>query len=158
ITVVAFQEDGAFDTPEGERKIAHLTKQLSDIEGVESVRSITEPLGDKPGTGSTPLTAAGRRKLAARKHPRRQALYLTQVPELVGNVTRRACVARYEPFSRDAANLVDTIDGELQSVADDPESPWHGAEFDFIGPTAGTRDLRAVTEADQLLIQRLVLL
>ena len=54
------QENGAFDTPDGERNIAHLTRFLFDIDGVESVRSITEPLGDKPGTGSTPITAAGR--------------------------------------------------------------------------------------------------
>ncbi len=75
ITVLVRQENGAFDTPDGERNIAQLTRFLYDIDGVESVRSITEPLGDKPGTGSTPITAAGRRKLAARKHPRSQALY-----------------------------------------------------------------------------------
>ena len=60
ITVLVRQENGAFDTPDGERNIAHLTRFLYDIDGVESVRSITEPLGDKPGTGSTPITAAGR--------------------------------------------------------------------------------------------------
>ena len=141
ITVLVHQQDGAFNTPDGERNIAHLTRLLSEIDGVESVRSITEPLGDKPGTGSTPITAAGRRKLAARKHPRSQALYLTQVPELEGQVARLDVVTRYEPFSREAANLVDTIDARLSKLSHDEASTWSGAEFDFSGPTAGTRDL-----------------
>ncbi|HVU88162.1 MAG TPA: MMPL family transporter [Pirellulales bacterium] len=158
IAVLVHQQDGAFDTPEGERNIAHLTRLLYDIDGVESVRSITEPLGDKPGTGSTPITAAGRRKLAARKHPRSQALYLTQVPELAGQVARLDVVTRYEPFSREAANLVEIIDERLLKLSHDEGSTWHGAEFDFSGPTAGTRDLRAVTNSDQRLIQQLVCL
>lgn len=158
ITVVAFQEHGAFDTPAGEREIAQLTRLLWDIDGVESVRSITEPLGDKPGTASTPLTSAGRRKLAARKHPRSQALYLTQVPELAGQVTRLDVVSSYDPFSREAANLVDTIDHKLQTLTKSDESAWHNAEFEFVGITAGTRDLRSVTSSDQRMIQRLVLL
>jgi putative drug exporter of the RND superfamily len=158
ITVLVYCKNGAFDTAEGEREIALLTKQLYDVDGVVSVRSVTEPLGDKPGSGNTPLTAAGRRKLASRKHPRTQALYLTQVPELRGQVTRLDVVTRYEPFSREAANLVELIDGRLQELSRDPESHWHDAEFDHTGPTAGTRDLRGVTQSDQQLIERLVLL
>ena len=84
ITLLIDHPDGAFDTLDGEREIALLTRMLYEIDGVVSVRSISEPLGNRPGTGTTPLTAAGRRKLAARKNPRSQALYLTQVPELRG--------------------------------------------------------------------------
>jgi RND superfamily putative drug exporter len=158
ITVVAYQKDGDFNTEAGERRIALLTRQLFDVEGVISVRSITEPLGDRPGSGSTPLTAAGRRKLAARKHPRTEATYMTQVPELVGCVTRLDVVTQYEPFSREAAGIVDKVDALLLNLSRDRESPWFGAEFDHAGTTAGTRDLRAVTASDQTLIQRLVLL
>ena len=158
VTVVVYHPQGAFDTEAGERQIALLTKLLYDFDGVVSVRSITEPLGDKPGTGNTPLTAAGRRKLAARKHPRTEATYLTQVPELRGQVTRLDVVTRYEPFSREAANLVDDLDERLTQLSNNADSYWHKAEFDHAGPTAGTRDLRAVTESDQQLIQRLVLL
>ena len=43
-------------------------------------------------------------------------------------------------------------------MSKESESPWQGAEFDFSGPTAGTRDLRAVTDSDQTLIQQLVCL
>ena len=75
-----------------------------------------------------------------------------------GQVTRLDVVTRYEPFSREAANLVELIDGRLQELSRDAESPWHGAEFDYVGPTAGTRDLRGVTQSDQQLIERLVLL
>ena len=85
-------------------------------------------------------------------------MYLTQVPELAGEVTRLDVITRYEPFSRQAAGVVDSVDALVLDLSRDPESPWFGAEFDHSGTTAGTRDLRAVTESDQKLIQRLVLL
>ncbi|MBI2824626.1 MAG: MMPL family transporter [Planctomycetia bacterium] len=158
ITILVYHDRANFHTEAGEQQIARLTKQLYDLPGVASVRSITEPLGDKPGTGNTPLTAAGRRKLAARKHPRTEATYLTQVPDLAGQVARLDVVTEFDPFSRAAANLLDDLDGRLQQMARDPDSPWYGAEFDYCGTAAGTRDLRAVTESDQRLIERLVLL
>ena len=157
ITVLAFQERGKFDEREGEQQIARLTKKLYDLPGVESVRSITEPLGDKPGFVQ-PFSAQGWRKLAARKHRITQAAFITQVPDLKGTVARFDVVFDDEPFSPAAVAILDRVDSLLESLSGDATSPWHGARFAMIGTTVGVRDLQLVTKSDQVLIQRLVTL
>ncbi len=157
LTILAVEENGQFNDPEGEKHIAELTKTLYQIEGVASVRSITEPLGDKPGYFQ-PFRAEGLKKLAARKHKVTQATYLTQVPELVGKVARFDVVLKYEPFSPQAVQALNRIDYLLTTLGADRESSWHGARFDFVGATVGVRDLERVTESDQRLIQRLTVL
>lgn len=157
LTVIAYQPDGRFDTKEGEQEIARLTKVLYDLDGVTSVRSLTEPLGDRPGLSNV-FSPAGRRKLAAKKHSRTKETYLTQVPELRGAVTRFDVVFEHDPFSLEAEALLNRIDVVLAGMSRDSDSPWHGAEFDLVGTTAGKRDLQAVTNSDRWRIQQLVTL
>jgi RND superfamily putative drug exporter len=157
VTILALQENGKFNSPEGEREIARLTKSLYDIDGVVSVRSIAEPLGNKPGY--TQLFRAGSlKKIAARKHKRTTAVYLTQVPGLLGNVARFEVVTREEPFSQEAIDLVDRIDDQLRALGKDAGGPWHETQFYLVGTTAGVRDLQIVTQSDQTLIQRLTVI
>jgi putative drug exporter of the RND superfamily len=114
-------------------------------------------LGDPPGFFQ-PFRAEGRRKLAAMRHPLTKATYLTQVPELVGKVARFDVVLKYEPFSPAAVEVLNRVDAQLKRLAADPQSPWHDARFEFIGPTVGVRDLEAITQSDQRLIQQLTVL
>ncbi len=151
ITVLVEQPGADFEGREGTKQIANLTKLLYNTNGVESVRSLTEPLGDRPG-------AIRLAKLAVLRHPRTKALYLAQSPELAGHVTRFDVISHYDPFSLQAVELVDRIDDRLQQLAEDETSPWYGASFTYTGTTAGIRDLRAVTLSDQALIQRLVVI
>lgn len=130
---------------------------LSAASLVTSVRSIAEPLGGPPGLANV-LSPAGRRKLAALRHPRTKALFLSQVEAWRGRVTRLDIVLAHDPFSKQAILALDQIDQQLQHLARDRKSPWFGTEFDLVGTTAGTRDLMAVTQADLVLIQRLVLI
>lgn len=157
LTIVVSQPDGGFDTKQGEHNIALLTKTLHDMEGVESVRSYAEPLGDPPGLFN-PLSKQGRRKMAAKRHPQTKATYLTQVPEYQGNVTRFDVIMKYDPFSMAATGVLEAIDKKLEEIKREPDSPWKTAEFDFVGTTAGKRDLQAVTESDQVLIMQLTVL
>lgn len=157
MTIVAFQQDGDFDTKQGEQRIAVLTKTLYEVEGVESVRSYAEPLGGQPGLFN-PLSQQGRRKMAAKRHPRTKATYLSQVPEFEGSVTRLDVVMKYDPFSLQATAVLNAIDQRLESIKHQPGSPWQTTEFDYVGTTAGKRDLQAVTESDQQLIMQLVVL
>jgi RND superfamily putative drug exporter len=151
ITILAQQPQGDFESRSGTKRIAELTKLLYNTSGIESVRSLAEPLGDKPGA----LRLA---KLAVLRHPRTKALYLAQSPELAGKVTRFDVISHYDPFSLDAIDLLDRIDARLQKLVDDETSEWHGTNFVYAGTTAGVRDLRAVTLSDQSLIQRLVVI
>jgi RND superfamily putative drug exporter len=157
ITVLARRGNGGFGSKAGDAEVARVTKLLAETPGIHCVRSITEPLGDRPGYVN-PFTPAGQRKLAVIKHPRTQAIYLTQNPELQGDVTRLDVVLKHDPFSRDAVRVLDEIDRRLLALVDDEASFWHGGEFLFAGTTAGVRDLMAVTQSDQTVIQRAVVI
>jgi RND superfamily putative drug exporter len=152
---LAYQRNGAFNTKEGEQEIARLTKQLYDLDGVLSVRSYAEPLGDKPGLFN-PLSSQGRRKIAAKRHPRTIAMYLSAAPGLEGKVTRLDVVLDADPFSERATQTLSRIDEQLAALGKDATSPWYGTEFDLVGTTAGKRDLQAVIESDQARIMKLV--
>jgi putative drug exporter of the RND superfamily len=157
ITVLAEQAGANFDSLEGDRMVSQVTKLLYDLPGVANVRSISEPLGDRPGAFNL-FSPAGRRKLAVKKHPRTKAIYLAQAPGYAGSVTRLDVVTRHDPFSLQSMELLDEIDRRLQTLAADEESPWFGTDFVYAGTTAGVRDLKAVTQSDQTLIQRLVVI
>jgi RND superfamily putative drug exporter len=155
LTIVAYQRQGGFDTKPGEHKIAILTKLLHDTEGVVSVRSLSEPLGDRPGLFN-PLSPRGRRKMAAKRHRRTLATYLSQAPEYQGQITRFDLILAYDPFSPRATEVLNRLDSRLQQLSQDPSSAWHGAQFDFTGTTAAKRDLQTVIESDQVRIMQTV--
>ena len=151
ITVLAQRPDADFESRAGMKQIAGLTKLLYELRGVESVRSLSEPLGDKPGA----LRLA---KLAVLRHPRTKSLYLAQAEKLAGQVTRFDVITHYDPFSIEAADLLDRIDRRLDQLTQDKDSEWYGTNFVYAGTTAGIRDLKAVTLSDQWLIERLVVI
>ena len=165
ITVLAYHPGGNFDAREQRRQVSLLTKELNDLtytdsRGVEGrpivgVRSLTNPLGEPPGAFS-PFTPAGRRKMAAVNHPRTKATFLSTMPGYAGAVTRFDLICNYDPFSHEAIRLLDHIEDRLLDLSDDPASAWHGTSFDFIGITAGIRDLEAVNTSDTFRIGLLV--
>ncbi|REK17993.1 MAG: MMPL family transporter [Planctomycetota bacterium] len=157
ITLLVYQQGAEFDTKAGENEIGRLTKLLYDMDGIESVRSITEPTGERPGYFN-PFRARGLQKLAARKHKISEARFLTPVRELEGEVARLDLVFSEEPFSPGAVETLDAVEARLKRESANAESDWHGADFVFVGTTVGVRDLAAVTASDQRLIQRLVVL
>lgn len=183
VTVVAWHPRGAFDTTEGEQKIARLTRFLYELEYTDStgqrlrpilsVRSLTEPLGDPPGSFN-PLTAAGRDKLAVLKHPRTLAQYRSQRPPFAGKVTRFELLLPWDPFYHESAALLDHIERHLDGLragalkewpAGVPRdwhetmlADWQAARFEFCGATASLRDLQAVTREDHTRIEQLVVL
>jgi RND superfamily putative drug exporter len=167
VTVLATDKNAAFDSKEGRRKIALLTKELSELEYVDSqgqrtqpimsVRSLTEPMGDAPGSFS-PLSAAGRRKLVSLHHPKTKAAFVSQEPSLQGKITKLDLIFQYNPFSKESVRLLYFIEQHLIEKANDQASDWFGTEFDFVGTTAGIRDLETVTSSDQHRIQVLVVL
>lgn len=158
ITILAEREGAEFDKPAGGRQIADLTRLLYNLPGVDSVRSLAEPLGDKPSKSRNVFNSEYRRKLAITRHPRTKAIYLAQAPQLEGDVTRLDVIPKDDPFSFDAIGVLDEIDRRLTELANDPSSAWYGTRFVYAGTTAGVRDLQAVTDSDQTLIQRLTVI
>jgi RND superfamily putative drug exporter len=80
------------------------------------------------------------------------AAFLSDAPRYDGSVTRLDLITKYDPFSRESVRLLDSVDKRLLAQSQDPASPWHGTEFDFVGTTAGIRDLEAVNDSDYFLI------
>ena len=84
-----------------------------------------------------PFSTSGLKKLAAREHKVTKAQFVTQVPELAGDVARFDVVFHVEPFSPAAVAMLDRLDQYLSRLAADPDSAWHGAKFVFVGTTVG---------------------
>ncbi len=164
ITILAYQEQGGLeDTPATRDKLRRLAQRLYDfsspdadghpIQPITSVRSLVEPLGDPPERFGF---FSGLRKGLVRGHHRTKSTYLAQSPEYAGKLARLDVVARFDPFSAESIRLLDYLEDDLWRLSQDPASEWYGAEFHFVGTTAGIRDLKRVTESDLLLIQQLV--
>ena len=155
-TVLVYQKDGDLDSIKGRKKIAQLSASLAKLPGVKTVRSLTQPTGDPPKRRG--LTFRGLRRRTINVHPRTRAIYLTQEPELAGTVTRLDLVLTEDPFSKRSVTQFNDVDRYLQNLGEDPNSAWYGAKFEFLGATAGVRDLEAVTLGDSTLIRQLVVI
>lgn len=155
LVVLAEHPDGNLDSVDGQFLIAELAKPLDDLEAVAHVRSLYRPTGAPPGSVSV-FSVQGLQELAAPGSPLTQAAFVSQTGELAGKVTRLFLVLNADPFSAEAMAICDEVEALLHRIADDPESPWHGATFALSGTTPGLRDLKTVTTADQRLIQLLV--
>jgi RND superfamily putative drug exporter len=164
ITILAYHATGGLDDSQPAReKIRRLAQRLYELQYVDSqgqtarpvtsVRSLVEPLGEPPQRFGF---FSGLRKGLVRGHHRTKSTYLAQSPEYAGKLTRLDVVTRYDPFSAESIRLLDRLEEDLLDLGDDPNSEWRGAEFHFIGTTAGIRDLKRVTASDLALIQQLV--
>lgn len=155
LVVLAHSAQGDLDSSEGQFRIAELVKPLDDLPEIAQVRSLYRPTGKAPGAVSV-FSAEGIQLLAAQGSPLTKAAFVSQEGPFAGRVTRLFLIPRTAPFSQEAMQVCDRVDEVLQRLKNDPESPWHGAEFELAGTSAGLRDLRNVTVADRRLIQILV--
>lgn len=166
ISILVVKEGYDFQSEEGRQHITELAKEFYEAfpEQITGVRCLTWPLGDRP------------RQLGIREklnqamlanHKATEAKYVATTGPRRGQVTRFDIVTAYDPFSVEAENLLGPLDVQarattpnlekfVEAKSSEPGSFWHGATFDFIGTTAGTRDLKAVITSDETLIQRLV--
>lgn len=132
-----------------------LTVSLRELPGVQSVRSLAEPLGDVPKRLSV-LSSAGRRKLLLQNHSLTKRIFVGQGPQYAGAVTRFELILNHDPFSPEAVETLEAVDRRLAETRGTPDGFWANAQFVYAGTTAGIRDLREVTHRDQRRIQWLV--
>lgn len=128
-------------------------------EGVVSVRSLTDPLGDYPPGKRMGLfdQDAWRRRLL-QGHRMIKERYLSPVDSLSQRVARFDVIITSNPFSPEASAILHRLVDVLEAKVSDPESPWLGSKISTSGTTAGITDLRQITQADQQRIQILVTL
>jgi RND superfamily putative drug exporter len=157
ISMLVDKKGADFTGEEGRKHITDLTKELYALskDEIKSVRSLTYPLGDAPKrTG----IFGGLQKSTLAHHKETEAKFVAMTGDWKGEVTRFDVITAYDPFSTQAENVLGKLEGMVNAKALDPDSPWYGATFAFIGTTAGTRDLKAVVTSDEWIIQRLVVL
>lgn len=148
LVVLAHKPDGDFLAAEGVQAIRNLTSSLY-LDGVTAVRSLVSPIGRRSKRGAT--------SLLEHNHRLTQEVYLGKPGALDGDVTRLELVLEHDPFSIEAIQVLQSVDQHLEDLKAD-DSYWAGSRFLFSGTTAGIRDLRQVTSADNIRIQRLVVL
>ncbi|MFO0914008.1 MAG: MMPL family transporter [Pirellulales bacterium] len=158
LVVLIRKPQANLDGKEGGRGLFALTEQLY-VPGVQAVRSLAEPLGDKPDRKLSPLSSAGRMKAAMRAHERLRALYLAKGAAVDGgDIARLELVLANDPFSIEATETLERVEAVLKQLVSGPDQYWSGAEYAFAGTTAAIRDLRQVTGSDNVRIQILVVL
>ena len=157
LTVLARLPGEDFLSDEGRLKIAELSKRLFDLEGVDKVRSLYRPTGEKPGAVSL-FSRPGLTSIAAAGSPVAEETFVSHAPEIDGEVTRLTVVLAHGPFSDQAVATSGRIERALQQLRADPDSPWKEAQFEMLGVTSGIRDLERVTMVDRRRIQILVTL
>ena len=180
----AAPEAGLFSTNEGsallDELIGHLTAQRNEL-GISDIRYFEAPLGLKnvPGEDAT-AAERGRHALVKKKG---KEYYVSQVTDLAGHVARFDIVFEADPFDRKSIQqytaVEHVIDTAVSSMAAAFENDIKAAKgnddaatadafgqslaslrnmrFNFVGPTASIRDLKTVTDHDQIVIDLLVL-
>lgn len=147
---------------ESEDQLREACNQLSSnlyVEGVESVRSLTDPLGDyPPGKRMGLFDKDAWRRRILRGHRITKERYISSVESMDRRVARFDIVIHENPFSLAASSTLETIRKRLQREVNAPESPWQGAQIAMSGTTVGITDLRMITQSDQLRIQLFVTL
>jgi RND superfamily putative drug exporter len=169
ITVFAYHRGGNFDTPEQWTKICDLTVELNnfayvDSEGKQSrpireVSSLTNPLGEPLSQEKLgkKLDLWHKEKLSFRQFAQRRAIlaksrrFFLSGGEVAGEVARFELVCDYDPFSQESMRLLGAVDDWLKKKSQ-PNSAWHDVEFEFVGTTAGIRDLDFVNQSDTLMV------
>lgn len=125
------------------------------VEGVDSVRSLTDPLGDYPPGKRMGLfdKDAWRRRVLNRIARER---YVSNVDTMQLRVARFDVVLSDNPFSPAAGATLQRVHAALAQELNQPQSAWHGAQMTTTGTTVGITDLRQITQSDQQRIQILV--
>jgi RND superfamily putative drug exporter len=157
LVIAAVDEDGRFDTAEGHEQINRLLGALYEIPGVQRVRSVTEPLGDRPKEFSR-LSLQGLRSGTLREMEAIESYFVASGGPWKGQLARLEVVTPYDPFSRQSITVLNQVEARLRLLSNNAASEWHAARFEFGGITSSIRDLERVIGSDQSRIQTLVVM
>lgn len=148
------QVDFSSDEAEGGLPIIHqLTQALREHRvalRLSDVRSVSHPFGSDEPLES--IENPVRRKATAARSIER---YVSQAESAAGHVTRLELTAEVDPFARESITHLGVVEAALRKMM--PDALQHDAEVFVLGPTASIRDLKHVTDRDQIRIDSLVI-
>lgn len=143
--------------------VKSITRELHDRNELQlaDIRSVSHPYG-YPQTAGKKDEETLEQILDAIKNPVRKKVtrekileyYVSKQPSVADHVTRLELTATLDPFSRDSMQHLSHIQGEIAGML-----KKHGAQETTLlvtGSTASIRDLKTVTDGDQVRIDILV--
>ena len=154
ITVLLRNDDVDFsDESTGLAWVDELTESLYERKAelqLADIRSVSRPLGGSDER-LTELPAGGPRKIKMRKSI---DYYVSDEESLATHVTRIELTAENDPFARDSIDQLTRLEHEIREIL--PKELKSNTKILVSGSTASIRDLKAVTDRDQVRIDLLV--
>lgn len=162
-TFLLVNEEVNFTTEESIDQLQQLTESLhqqAETLEIYDIRSLAYPLGVTEAVAED--HAAIQDELENGRPLRRNVLrrrivdqYVGNTPELGKHITRLDVIFDDDPFDRDSISQLETVE---QTLIDQlPEGLAGNTKVYALGPTASNRDLKRVTDADQIRVDILVL-
>jgi RND superfamily putative drug exporter len=131
------------------KEIKELANELYEVEGVATVRTADDPLGDFPPERDMSLLSGDAwRRRALRNHRLAQNYFYSPNPELTNRLARLDVTMDGDPFSIETAAKVSQLSRFLYDQAKLDSSPWLGSTVLLTGTTPSIIDLRTVTLRD----------
>lgn len=151
---------GVFSSNEGKAAVdslvAFLETQKASL-GIADIHYFGSPLGlkNRPGPDATKK----QRGVYALIKKKVEDKYISQTPDLPGTVTRIDVVSDADPFARESIQRLTSLGNAIDEVrrTDESLAALRQAKIHYVGPTASIRDLKTVTDEDQIRIDLLVL-
>jgi RND superfamily putative drug exporter len=123
--------------------------------GLADIRSVAFPVGGNERVADEP---AGARRGAKMKKAKEYYVSSVSDPELNTHVTRIEITADVDPFSRDSITHLTRLEHEIKGMLPDALKSGEGTTIRVSGSTASIRDLKKVTDRDQVRIDLLVVI
>ncbi len=133
--------------------IHELTTSLNDLReklDLADIRSVSHPLG-----GDEDLESAGSAAAIRIMTKRAIAHYVSEDEVNTHHVTRMELTSNIDPFARNSMEHLGILENEIRASL--PEEVRASSEVLVLGPTASIRDLKHVTDRDQIRIDLLVI-
>ena len=132
--------------------VAKLTDQKTDLK-INDIRSLDTPLGlntrKEEGGGVAKVLQNAALRNRAREY------YVSSNGDLAGHVTRFDVIFEDDPFSRESIRQLTSVEDVIRNTL--PPGFLKSGTINFVGPTASIRDLKTVTDQDQIRIDALVM-
>jgi RND superfamily putative drug exporter len=148
VTVLLVREDETARN-EFEKQIQDLADKLYTLEGVATVRTANDPLGDfPPDRDMSLLSGDAWRRRALRSHRIAERYFFSSLPELENRLARLDVTIDGDPFSIETARMVSNLGRYLSKETRREASDWKDATVLLTGTTPSIIDLRSVTLRD----------
>jgi RND superfamily putative drug exporter len=157
VTILIENPNVDFSTQDGRDEIETLTAALKKRRrklSIADIRSVSEPLGFSVAQEESKAPTSGGIFGAIRRIGRKggqllkaRQYYVSQSGESADHITRIDVVFEDDPFSRNSIEQLDRFEAEIDQRM--PES-LADSEVYFIGATPSIRDLKRVTDGDQV--------